>query len=578
MFRFSILFLLIFSIFSSCKETKSVNDQLRPAKGGKYYGGTLRYNEEEFLKSLNPINITEVTGHRIAEQIYEGLIEFNQKTLEIEPKLAKSWEVNPEGTVYTFHLRTDVYFQDDACFSDGKGRKFTAQDVKYCYDRLCFSNPAENQGFWIFEDVVKGANEYHTATQKNENPIGGVEGVKIINDSTISIELYQPFSVFLSRMGLVFAKIYPKEAVDTYGAEMRIKCVGTGPYQIKVMKENEITFLTRNKKYWGKDQDGNQLPYIDNIKVTYIKEKRAELLAFKKGDMDFVYKFPLDMIDEILTPEGELKKEYAQYQLQHQPSMSIQYYGFLTVTPNFKDKRVRQAFCYAIDREKLCTYTLRNSGFPAKYGVVPPGTGNYDPTLVHGYTFDPEKAKKLFTEAGYPNGKGFPKITLQLNSGGGRNSQVAEAVQKMLGEVLNIQIDLLTVPWAQHTEAVESAKAPFWRLGWVADYPEAENFLNLFLSKYVPASIKEKTYINSYRYVNKNFDSVLEKALRTIDDKERNLLYAKADQIVIDDAPILPLYYDIDFRLLQPYLKNFNQNAMEYRNYSEIYFTPKEKK
>lgn len=572
----SIIFLLFTVLISAaCNNSKKVNDQLRPTEGGKYYGGTLRYNEDEFFKSLYPLNVTEVTGHRIIEQIYEGLVVFNQETLEVEPKLAKYWDVNPEGTLYTFHLRTDVYYQDDECFVGGKGRKFTAQDVKYCFDRLCYNNPADNQGFWIFKDVVKGANEYNEATAKKIIPEGGVEGVKVINDSTISVELYAPFSVFLSRLGLVFAKIYPKEAVDTYGSEMRVKTVGTGPYKLKLVRENEITFLTRNENYWGKDEFDNQLPYIDHVKITFIKEKRTELLSFKQGNLDFLYRFPLDMVDEILKPDGTLKDEFKQYQLQSKPVMAIQYYGFLNVHEIFKDKRVRQAFCYAIDREKLCTYTLRNSGFPAKFGIVPPGTGSYDASSVNGYTFDPDKARDLLAQAGYPNGKDFPTITLQLNSGGGRNAQVAEAIQKMLNEVLNIKVELLTVPWAQHTEAIESAKAPFFRLGWVADYPEAENFLNLFLSKYVPADINEKTYINSYRYVNKEFDRVLEKALRTVDPEERNRLYAQADQIVINDAPVIPLFYDLDHRLLQPNLHNFYQNAMEYRDYSVVYFTPK---
>ncbi|MCO5249393.1 MAG: ABC transporter substrate-binding protein [Chitinophagales bacterium] len=569
------LFLLAFTLlFCACKENEKLADKLIPAKGGKYYGGTLRYNEEEFLKSLYPLNVTEVTGHRITEQIYQGLVTFNQKTLAIEPLLAKSWDVNKEGTLYTFHLRTDVYFQDDDCFPNGIGRKFTAQDVKYCFDRLCYNDPANNQGFWIFKDVVKGANEYNTATAGKEEPPGGVEGVKVVNDSTVTVELYAPFSVFLSRIGLVFAQIYPKEAVDTYGSNMRIKCVGTGPYKLKLMKENEVVFLTKNEKYWKKDELGNQLPFIDNIKVTFIKEKRAELLSFKQNQIDFIYRLPLDMVDEILTPDGKLKAEYSRFQLQSKSVMAIQYYGFMNAKPPFNDKKVRQAFCYAIDREKISTYTLRNSGLPATYGMVPPGTGTYDASLVKGYHFDPQKARKLLAEAGYPNGEGFPKITLQLNSGGGRNSQVAEAIQKMLDEVLNVKVELLTVPWAQHTEAVESAKALFWRLGWVADYPEAENFLNLFLSKYVPNDIREKTYINSYRYVNKEFDKVVEQALRTVDETERNKLYVKADQIVTDDAPVMPLFYDIDRRILQPHLHNFEQNAMEYRDYSVVYFTP----
>src|SRR5690554_5158745 len=196
----SLLILLL--IFTACKESISNKDKLIPAEGGRYYGGTLRYNEEEFLKSLYPLNITEVTGHRIAEQIYEGLVKFNQQTLAIEPSIAKSWDINPEGTLYTFHLRNDVYFHDDPCFKDGKGRRVTAYDIKYCFDRLSFHNPADNQGFWIFKDVVKGANEYNEATSNNIIPEAGVEGIKVINDSTISIELYSPFSVFLSRLGL----------------------------------------------------------------------------------------------------------------------------------------------------------------------------------------------------------------------------------------------------------------------------------------------------------------------------------------------------------------------------------------
>jgi len=575
--KYTFLYLLLAVSLFGCKSKLPVNDQLREAKGGKYYGGTLRYNEEEFLKSLYPLNVTEVTGHRVAEQIYEGLVSFDQKTLAIVPSLAKSWEVDPSGTLYTFHLRNGIRFHDDPCFPDGKGRYFTARDVKYCFDRLCYYNPSDNQGFWIFKDVVKGANEYHAATEKGEIPANGVEGVKVLNDSTITVELYEPFSVFLSRLGLIFAKIYPKEAVDMYGGELRIRSVGTGPYKMKIMRENEIVFLTRNENYWQYDEFGNQLPYIDHVKITFVKEKRAELLSFKKGEIDFIYRFPLDMVDEILLPDGQLKPEYRQYQLQSEPSMSLQYYGFLHTNPIFKDKRIRQAFCYAIDREKLCTYTLRNAGFPAIYGMVPPGTGTYDPSVIKGYTFQPEKAKALMAEAGYPNGKGFPKITLQLNSGGGRNSQVAEAIQKMLGEVLGVKVELLTVPWAQHSEAVESAKTNFWRMGWIADYPEAENFLNLFLSKYVPADINTKTYINSYRYVNKEFDRNLEAALRSIDEKTRNEYYAKADQIVTDDAAVLPLFYDKDYRLLQANLQDFYQNAMEYRNYAVIYFTPKKK-
>ena len=494
--------------------------------------------------------------------------------MAVVPSLAYKWDIDPSGTKYTFYLRKGVLFHDDPCFKNGKGRELKAQDVKYCLDRLCYHNPADNQGFWIFKDVVKGASEYDSLTANKILPDSGVSGIKIIDDYTVQIELERPYAVFLARLALIFGKIYPKEAIEKYGNEIRIHPVGTGPFYLKINRENQVTFLARNPNYWKKDEYGNQLPYLDALRISYIKEKKNELLEFSKGNSDLVYKFPLEMIDEMVDYKHQLKPAYKKFQLQFMPSMSIQYYGFQHQGTIFNNVNLRKAFCYAIDRQKLCDFTLKGSGFPGIYGIVPPGTGTYNSTNVKGFTFDPSKAREYLAKAGYPNGKGCPKVTLELNSGGARNSQVAEAIKKMLEETLSIQVDLLTVPWAQHTEAIEAAKTDFYRLGWVADYPDAENFLNLFHSKYVPAELTTKTYINSFRYKSKIFDQYFDDAVQTVDETKRNELYTKADQQVIDDAVVMPIYYDIDFRLLQPNVRNCPQNAMEQRDFTEVYFVP----
>ncbi len=574
------------------------NEDLQETNGGVYYGGTFKYNEDEFLKSLNPLNITEVTGHRIAEQIYDGLVAFDQENLTVKPSLAHKWEIENEGTLFTFHLREGVKFHDDECFQDGLGRTVTAQDFKYCFDRLCFYNPSENQGFWIFKDLVVGANTYNYSSRildliippierltgrslKNAiidqyglESAKGVTGIKVLDDYTLQIQLERPFSIFLSRLAMSFTKVYPKEAVEKYGTDMRVKAVGTGPFKLKLLREEEVVFLEKNSNYWGKDEFGNQLPYLNNIKVSFIKEKKTAFNLFTKGDLDMVYKLPFEMKEAIIDVNGQLKEEYSKFVLQSKPSMTIQYYGFLNQGEIFKDKRVRQAFCYAIDREKIIDFTVKGMGFPAIYGFVPPGTGSYDATKIKGYNFNPQKARALMTEAGFSNGEGFPKMTLQLNSGGGRNEQVAEAIQKMLEEHLNIEIELLMVPWAQHIEAIEAAKVDFWRLGWIADYPDAENFLNLFHGKWVPENLAVKTYINSFRYQNEEFDKYLDEALKSTSEAERNKFYLLADQIAINDAPVMPIYYDKDYRLLQPYVKDFFQNGMEYRNLRAVYFVP----
>jgi peptide/nickel transport system substrate-binding protein len=361
---------------------------------------------------------------------------------------------------------------------------------------------------------------------------------------------------------------------------MRTKAVGTGPFMLKTVKEGEAVILERNPDYWAQDADGNKLPYLDVIRFSFIKEKRQEFIEFKKGNLDMVYGIPIENIQDIL---GELDKakENKPFQLQISPAMSIFYYGFFHPLKPFDDKRVRLAFNYAIDRKKIVEHTLKGEGIPSAYGVVPPAPTfikmGYDTSKIKGYEFNPDKAKKLLAEAGYPNGKNFPQLTLQINSGGGdRNVLTAQVIQGMLKENLNIDINIEMLPFAQHLDKLESGKALFWRAGWFADYPDPETFLTLFYSGHIPPSLTDRSYVNSVRFKNAKYDSLFTLAMKEVDDKKRFDLYRQADQIAIDEAAIMPIFYDEIYRLVQNNVKGFDVNAMEYRDLSRVYFVPEE--
>lgn len=565
--------LVLLTLLSACGGGgNKAKTEKREAKGGVKYGGVFRYNETEFYKSLYPLGITEVVGHRITNQVYEGLVRFNQKDLTIEPCLAKSWDVDSTATVYTFHLQTGVVFHDDACFADGKGRAMTAKDFEYCFDLLCTPDP-KNNGFTFYRDIVRGANELYTAREKkNEKAAIAVNlGVKALDDSTLQITLVKPFADLLNRLALPFVAVFPKEAVEKYKGDILNHTVGTGPFVIKAVKTDEAVVMARNEKYWGYDEFGNPLPYLDGIKVSFIKEDKTEMLELAKGNLEMKYRLPFSMIDDILDENKQLKGEYKKFQLQVTPEYAIQFYGFLVPDKIFADKNVRLAFNYAIDRAKIADYTAKGEGVPAFNGFVPLGIPGYDNSQVKGHGFDVKKAKEYMAKAGYPDGKGFPKITLEINSGGGRNLDVAEAIKSMLSQNLNIQIDLSQVVWAQHTNNVELGKTNFWRFGWVADYPDPNNFLNLFYGKNVPATMEEAAYTNPSRYKNPAFDALYEKALTTTNEAERNKIYAQLDQMIVDDAPVLLIYYSMNRRLLQPYVRNCPNNGMEYRSFREVW-------
>ncbi|NQY68464.1 MAG: ABC transporter substrate-binding protein, partial [Flavobacteriales bacterium] len=488
------------------------------------------------------------------------------------------WEYNEETKTYTFHLRQGVMFHDNACFPNGKGREMTAKDFKYSFDRLCTADPL-NQGFsFTFNNRVVGATEYYRSTLDKAPLEGGVSGVRVIDDYTLEIELKYEFGDFLNILTMSYCWTWPKEAYDMYGGDgMRENCVGTGAFKMKSVKDGESVILIRNDNYWDVDEFGNQLPYLDAIQVSFIPEKRTELLEFKKGNLDLVFDLPVEYVSQILDRFSDAKDNEVGVNLQINPALTVEFYSFQHMHPVtvFKDKRVRQAFNYAIDRDKLVNYVLQGEGIPANAGIVPPSFKQYDHKSLEGYEFDPEKAISLLEAAGYgKGGKKFPNITLDINSGGQEHIRVSEVVQGMLKENLGVNVALNVLPRAQQIEKYNSGSSLFFRDHWEADYPSPENFLILLYGNGVPETLDEVSYTNRCRYVNPEFDSLYNMALHELDDKKRFEYYLRADQIAIEDAAILPIYYGENYRLLQQKVTNFPANSMEERDFNRVYFDP----
>ena len=531
-----ILYIVLFtSLIYSCGGGDKPKDGLLKAKGGAYYGGVFKMNEVEDFRNLYPLHVTGTISHHIASQIYEGLVKLKQSDLTIIPALAEEWKKNDDATQWTFNIRKGVKFHDDDCFSDGKGREVTAADIKFCFDKLCTASPQNELFSTTFKDRVVGANQFFESTVKNKPLPSGVSGIKLIDESTIQINLTHPFSGFLNILTTNGCWIYPHEALEKYGDMMAEHCVGTGAFIGKKTKKGETVELVRNPDYWAIDDDRNQLPLLDGVTISFIKDKKQELAAFKKGDLDMVFRIPNEMISEILSEYNGANEKSASFDLQITPAMSIFYLGFNCQSEIFKKKEVRLAFNYAINRKQIVDRILQGDGVPAIYGIVPPSLKQYDYKSLKGYTFDTTLARNYLSDAGYPNGKGFPKITLQVDKdGGNRNIQVATAIQEMLKKNLNVDIYISLKTFSENLESIESGNADFFRTGWNADYPDPESFLSLLYGKNIPEVSSEKSYLNSSRYQNEKFDIFYTQAMQEVDEKLRMNFYLKADQIELD--------------------------------------------
>ncbi len=564
-----LLVLTIAVVLVACTET-NVNSDSRSAQyaaGQTMYGGMFKMNISEHIRSIFPLNLMDASAFNLMNQVYEGLVRFDAKENRIVPALAESYTVGPNGLVYTFHLRKGVYFHDDGVFENGKGREVKADDIAFCLAQLLTPSEYNRMSAFLVDLIRDGRAYYNQGGAKSK--IGGLPaGIRVINDYTIEIELMHSTPNFLTILTHSCCWIYPKELM-MYEDGINNWCIGTGPFRARLIKMNEVVILERNHNYWMVDSSLRSLPYLDAVRCNFIQSESEQLRYFKAGYIDLIFNAPIKQLAE-LEAEKEADPK-ANFEIRTYPGLYIEYYGFQNRGELFSDERIRKAFNYAVNRRFIVDQVLKGNADPAIHGFVPPGMPGYSAEKVHGYTYQPDSARFLLAAAGYPNGEGFPVLSIQVDDGDETVMAVAESVQKMLSRVLNITIELSVLPRNRHYEDVEEGKVDLWRDRWIADYPDAENFLKLFHGKLVPDDSVKSSYLNSVRFKDVMFDHYFEESMSSVDPEERHKLMLQADEVIVEHAAVLPLYYPRWTWLVNTRIQNLTLNGMGHLDLRDVY-------
>jgi len=533
-------FFILAICLSSCHNNRSSTKQV------------FRYNEFSNIATLDPAFAKNQSIIWAVHQLYNTLVETDD-SLNIVPSLAQRWEVSENRLEYTFYLRNDVFFHDHIAFADGRGRKMTAYDVEYSLKRIADSRTASS-GAWIFSNRI------------------GPDGFRALNDSVFRLSLLKPFTPVLGLLSMKYCSVVPREVVERYGKDFRRHPCGTGPFRFGSWEEGQALILHRNEKYFEKDSTGHPLPYLDAIKITFNTNKATEFLLFRQEKLDFINDIDASFKDEILTRKGTLKKDWpGKIVLSKHPYLNTEYLGILVdssldMVSNspLRLRKIRQAINYGFDRRKMMMYLRNSIGIPAESGFIPAGLPSFDPLLVPGYTYQPAKSRQLLREAGFSPNSPLPGIRLLTVS---IYSELASFIAREL-EAVGIRVTVEVVQKGLLLEQTAKSQAPFFRASWIADYPDGENYLSVFYGKN-PAPP------NYTRYRNPAFDKLYEHALTVTNDSLRYTLYRQMDRMIIEDAPIVPLWYDEVIRLVQPGIKNFHPNGLNLLELRRVQVSPK---
>ena len=506
--QYSIYFYLaLFFLLLSCNDSKNIENRT-----------VFRYNEFRNVTSLDPAFSRNPQNIWPINQIFNGLVQLN-KNLNIEPEIASSWTISSDGLIYTFYLRNDVYFHKSPLFGEKKTRKVEAKDFVFSFDRL--KDPAvASPGSWILQNVKN-----YEATAED----------------ILTITLKNQFPAFLGLLTMRYCSVVPREVTIYYGDNFRSNPIGSGPFYFKRWDENVKLVLLKNLEYFEKDKEGNQLPFLDAISIRFIPDIQSEFMLFLQGKLDFINSLDTSYKDELLNYDGTLQsKYYRKINMLKGPYLNSEYIGMFldSKNPAIKSRQIRKALNIGFDRRLMVAFLRNNVGYPAKKGFIPkglPGT-SYDEI---GY--DPKLAKKLVEDFVKETGE-RPTLKLATDS---NYIDLCEYLQREFQKIgIEIQIDVM--PTASLRQAKSSGKLELFRASWIADYPDAENYLSLFYSNNFSPNGPNYTH-----YKNLNFDKMYTKSLKITSDTLRYKKYKQMDSLAYSDFPIIPLYYDQVVRFVQ---------------------------
>lgn len=491
-----------------------------------------RYNEHSNITTLDPAFARDQRNIWPANLLYNGLVQLDD-SLHVKPSIAKSWTVSEDGKIYSFELRQDVYFHKNSVFGKDSTRHVIAKDFEFSFNRLIDPKVA-SPGGWVLQNV---------------------EGFQAKSDSIFEIQLKQAFPPFLGLLAMKYCSVVPKEAIDYYGSEYRSNPVGTGPFQFKLWVENTKLVLRKNARYFEKDKKGNSLPYLESVAVTFLPDKQSEFLQFVQGNLDFMKSLDASYKDDIITTEGSLQEKYQdQIRMQKGSYLNTEYLGiFLNGEDKaVQNKNLRKAINYGFNRRKMVQFLRNGIGTPAESGFIPKGLPAFNGH--EGFVYDTEKARSFLEQYKLETNDLNPSITITTNS---NYLDLCEFIQRELEKIgLDVTVDV--IPPSTLRQGKANGKLPIFRASWIADYPDAENYLSLFYSKNFTPNGPNYTH-----FKNEFYDELYELAISEVNDQKRHTLYQQMDSILIEEAPVVPLYYDQVIRFSQKNVQGLGINPID---------------
>ena len=484
---------------------------------------TLYWNLGTEPPTIDPSLSTDTTSVQVVHALFLGLTDFDDATMAVIPRLATDWEASEDGLTWTFHLRKDAMWTD--------GTPVTAHDVEFGVKRTLDPATASDYGY-VLTAVIAGAEAFNSGEGTADEV-----GVKALDDYTVQFTLVQPAGYFPSIAGMWVCNAEPQKVIEKYGDDWTKpeNIVTCGPYELGEWVHEDHMILYKSATYYDVAN-----VKIDQIYCYMVEEASTAMTMYEAGDLDSTSP-PLEDMDRVKT-DPVLSKE-----LYIAPDLCTYYYGFNNTKPPFDNVLVRKAFASAIDRQSLIDYVLKGGQKPAQTFTCPGIFGYVDGVSEGiGMPYDPEAAKQYLADAGYPNGEGFPEVTLMHNTSEG-HAKIAQFVAQSFMDTLNVKVNIVNQEWKVYLKTCVTDAPQIYRMGWCADYPDANNWLNeVFNSK------SSSNYAN---FNDPNYDALVEQAAKESDPAKRLELYKQAETLLVEtDCAIAPIYFYTIVNLTKPYV------------------------